>query len=133
MLLPTQALSTSWSDDGGGNVIYLDRHNIDCGNNAAISQFRVETSNNQVNQGTDTCTPSHAHPHIYCTHHTYCINEPNQKGLFASQTTIVNIHHVHHNHCCRSSTTIRAKDRLWRVCLIVKICRQHPTIIIMAI
>jgi hypothetical protein len=30
---------TGWNDDGGGNAIYLDRHNIDCGTNGINNLF----------------------------------------------------------------------------------------------
>jgi len=32
--------STGWNDEGGGNTIYLDRHNVDCGNNP-IQRFHL--------------------------------------------------------------------------------------------
>jgi hypothetical protein len=46
-----QAKSTSFEDSGGGNLIFLDRHNVDCGNNAAISEFRLIRDENQVIKG----------------------------------------------------------------------------------
>ena len=33
---------TQFDDEGGGNVFYLDRHQLKCGESQAISQFRLE-------------------------------------------------------------------------------------------
>ena len=33
---------TPFNDDGRGSIFYLDRHNVDCGNNAAINRFTVQ-------------------------------------------------------------------------------------------
>ena len=38
--------STEFNDNGGGNAIYLDRHKLQCGENEALSQFKL------VNEGT---------------------------------------------------------------------------------
>ncbi|MCJ8271254.1 MAG: hypothetical protein MJK04_17875, partial [Psychrosphaera sp.] len=45
----TQMLQNDWSmkytdynDDGGGNAVYLDRHNVDCGANGILSYFKLE-------------------------------------------------------------------------------------------
>jgi hypothetical protein len=35
-------MSTPMNDDGGGNVIYLDRHDVNCGTGAAISKVRLQ-------------------------------------------------------------------------------------------
>eukprot|EP00795_Rhopilema_esculentum_P001077 gene1077-biopygen9831 len=37
-----QSKTTSFSDDGGGNLVYLDRHGADCGNSGFINDIRVE-------------------------------------------------------------------------------------------
>ena len=34
--------------DGGGNIIYLDRHNVDCGKDNVISQFNMGRMGNQI-------------------------------------------------------------------------------------
>ncbi|MCJ8271175.1 MAG: Vps62-related protein, partial [Psychrosphaera sp.] len=33
---------TRFSDDGDGNALYLDRHNVDCGSNGFVSKFKLE-------------------------------------------------------------------------------------------
>src|SRR5690349_10800018 len=37
-LVPS-VLSTPWNDEGGGNLIYLDRHDVACPSKAGMSQF----------------------------------------------------------------------------------------------
>ena len=32
---------TGFNDEGGGNTIFLDRHNVDCGDNSGLSQFNL--------------------------------------------------------------------------------------------
>jgi hypothetical protein len=39
--------NTGWNDEGGGNTIYLDRHNVDCGNNP-IQRFRLKRDYNPI-------------------------------------------------------------------------------------
>eukprot|EP00795_Rhopilema_esculentum_P001080 gene1080-biopygen9833 len=41
-LMSVQGKQTSFSDDGGGNLVYLDRHGADCGNSGFINDIRVE-------------------------------------------------------------------------------------------
>lgn len=36
--------NTGFNDEGNGNVVYLDRHNIDCGSNSVLSQFKLNRS-----------------------------------------------------------------------------------------
>lgn len=36
--------NTGFNDEGGGNMIYLDRHNIDCGVDGVLSQFKLNRS-----------------------------------------------------------------------------------------
>ena len=38
---PSMAKNTGFNDDGGGNVVYLDRHNVDCGSDGVLSQFKL--------------------------------------------------------------------------------------------
>ena len=39
---------TQWDDEGGGNAVYLDRHNVECGPNETINRFRlVREANNK--------------------------------------------------------------------------------------
>lgn len=33
--------NTGFNDEGGGNTIFLDRHNVDCGDNSGLSQFNL--------------------------------------------------------------------------------------------
>lgn len=45
----TKDTNTDWNDAGGGNIIYLDRHNVDCGS-GVISQFKLQQrGNNEIN------------------------------------------------------------------------------------
>ena len=37
-----QVKETTVEYDGGGNLIFLDRLNVDCGNNSAISEFKLQ-------------------------------------------------------------------------------------------
>lgn len=40
--------NTDYNDDGKGNLVYLDRHNIDCGKDLALAQFKLSRNpNNQ--------------------------------------------------------------------------------------
>lgn len=39
--------NTGWNDGGGGNIIYLDRHAVDCGT-GVISQFKLDAQNNKI-------------------------------------------------------------------------------------
>ena len=48
---------TGYNDEGGGNVIYLDRHNVDCGANNVLSQFQLGRSENQYRYNYK-CAPS---------------------------------------------------------------------------
>jgi hypothetical protein len=34
--------STNWNDAGRGSIFYLDRHDLDCGNNSAINFFHLQ-------------------------------------------------------------------------------------------
>jgi hypothetical protein len=36
-----QVKSTNYDNTGNGKLIFLDRHNVDCGSDAAISQFKL--------------------------------------------------------------------------------------------
>ena len=40
--ISTTSKSTPLNSDGNGNVIFLDRHNVDCGQNAFLSQFALD-------------------------------------------------------------------------------------------
>lgn len=41
MIFALQEKDSSIEDDGGGNLIFLDRLNVDCGTNGAITQFKL--------------------------------------------------------------------------------------------
>ena len=51
----TASATSSWqttpaNDDGGQKTVYLDRHNLNCGNGSAISNFKLQRpSSNQIN------------------------------------------------------------------------------------
>jgi hypothetical protein len=46
---PSTNKNTGANDWGGGNSIYLDRHNIDCGSDSVLSQFRLSRpAGNQI-------------------------------------------------------------------------------------
>ncbi len=44
--------STEFQDAGGGNIIYLDRLDVDCGADAAVSQFRLVRNPHALDQVT---------------------------------------------------------------------------------
>ena len=54
---------TNWNDAGGGNTIYLDRHNVNCNENEAIGAMNLEVDGNKMryrytcckNTNTDGC------------------------------------------------------------------------------
>jgi hypothetical protein len=37
---------TGYNDEGSGNSVFLDRHNVDCGANSALSQFNLTRDGN---------------------------------------------------------------------------------------
>lgn len=41
--------TTGLNDSGGGNAIFLDRHDIECGEKSALNQFNLATSGTKVN------------------------------------------------------------------------------------
>lgn len=43
-LHPRYGRDSGFNDEGGGNVIYLDRHGIDCGGDGVVSQFNLTRS-----------------------------------------------------------------------------------------
>jgi hypothetical protein len=46
---PIETYSTSWNDGGGGNSIFLDRHNIDCGPRKVLTGLKLlKDSNNNI-------------------------------------------------------------------------------------
>jgi hypothetical protein len=49
---------TGYNDEGGGNVIYLDRHNVDCGADNILSQFQLGRSGQNQYRYNYKCTPS---------------------------------------------------------------------------
>ena len=36
--------TTAWNDFGNGNSVYLERHNIDCGNSSLLSELSLATN-----------------------------------------------------------------------------------------
>jgi hypothetical protein len=36
-----RSLSTPYNEEGGGNAVYLDRHNVDCGPNEVLGRFHL--------------------------------------------------------------------------------------------
>lgn len=40
--------STEFNEDGGGNTMYLDRHNIDCGKNKVLTRLQLISGNNKI-------------------------------------------------------------------------------------
>ena len=49
---------TGFNDDGGGRVIYLDRHDVNCGDNAALAQFQLAGSGKGTYRYNYQCKPS---------------------------------------------------------------------------
>lgn len=41
---------TPFNEDGGGNMVFLDRHNIDCGKDSLLSSFRFSRNLNNLSQ-----------------------------------------------------------------------------------
>jgi hypothetical protein len=39
--LQCRGVSTQWDDEGRGNAVYLDRHNVQCNQNELINRFRL--------------------------------------------------------------------------------------------
>jgi len=59
---------TGFNSDGGGNIIYLDRHNIDCGSNSALAQFNLIRNNNNQLRYNYKCLSSN--DPLYCRNMT---------------------------------------------------------------
>jgi uncharacterized protein YegP (UPF0339 family) len=86
---PLSSKDTGFNDEGGGNVIYLDRHNVDCGT-GALSQFNLTrdgkgkyrynykcASSNKPLQCRDVTTPVNDHgggDTIYLDRHNISCN-----------------------------------------------------------
>ena len=51
-------------DDGGGNLIFLDRQNVDCGDDAAISQFHLVRDGDTKQHYAYTCLTGPTHPSL---------------------------------------------------------------------
>ena len=68
-------------DGGAGDIIFLDRLNVDCGDSAAISQFLMGRDGDQVIIGIRTCLHTHLHMHTL-TSCMYCIDVPYQKDNY---------------------------------------------------
>ena len=56
----TLSKTTPFNDDGGGNAVYLDRHDVDCGNNAVITDLKLQrnSSGNQYQYQYKCAAPS---------------------------------------------------------------------------
>ena len=39
--LQCRTTDTPWNDEGGGNAVFLDRHDVRCNSNELINQFRL--------------------------------------------------------------------------------------------
>jgi len=39
--LQCRSISTPWNDEGGGNAVFLDRHDVRCNNDELINRFRL--------------------------------------------------------------------------------------------
>jgi len=52
--------NTGFNDEGGGNTIYLDRHNIDCGDNSVMSQLKLNRDGAGKFKYDYTCLSSNA-------------------------------------------------------------------------
>lgn len=51
---------TGFNDEGNGNVIYLDRHNVDCGKDSVLSQFQLTRNGQGKFRYNYTCKSSKA-------------------------------------------------------------------------
>ena len=52
------AKGTPWNDEGGGNTVYFDRHDVDCGANNVISRVHLQRYGNGNFHFDYTCLPS---------------------------------------------------------------------------
>ena len=50
--------TTPWNEEGGGNAIYLDRHDVDCGSNSVITQIQLGRKGDGNYRYAYTCAPS---------------------------------------------------------------------------
>ena len=85
---------TAVQDDGGGTLIFLDRLNVDCGNEAALSQFRLVRDGDTQNHYQYTCLTSHAdNTDIFgeCSVHQ---TAPNEGGDGAAKVEFLDRHNV---------------------------------------
>ena len=53
--LTCRNVKTALNDDGGGNTIFLDRHNVQCEPNEVITQFKVSRPSDNKIQYDYTC------------------------------------------------------------------------------
>ena len=49
--------TTAWNDFGNGNSVYLERHNIDCGNSSLLSELSLATNGKKRIQYKYKCCP----------------------------------------------------------------------------
>jgi hypothetical protein len=60
----TAEKTSAVEDDGGGNLIFLDRQNVDCGDDAAISQFHLVRDGDTKQHYAYTCLTGPTHPSL---------------------------------------------------------------------
>lgn len=58
------ARTTTYNDDGGGKYNYLDRHNVQCGDDEILSGFKMNTQNGVINYDYKCCQPKTLDNHI---------------------------------------------------------------------
>jgi hypothetical protein len=53
--LQCRYLSTPWNDEGGGNAVFLDRHDVSCNQNEMLNRFHLQRSNRGTYRYDYTC------------------------------------------------------------------------------
>jgi hypothetical protein len=80
-LTVSEVKKSAVADDGGGNIIFLDRQQVGCGDDAAISKFQLVRDGEAQNYYDYTCVTSDAPPALVeCTDHETMRNEGGDGG-----------------------------------------------------
>jgi hypothetical protein len=106
----TEAKSTGLQDAGDGNLIFLDRLNVDCGMNAAVSQFRLGRDGDEIKYDYTCKAAPVADSMIECEDLSTPPNDGGGEG--GNQVELLDRHHV----ACPASKVI--------VCACVCVCAR---------
>lgn len=72
---PVTQQATPFNDEGGGNSIFLDRHNPDCGNNNVMTKLHLQRSGNNTYQLQYACAPNTQPQQLNCRNVTTPFND----------------------------------------------------------